>query len=220
MRRMSTRIRVVAAVVGVALWLLVFGFVIFAASVMRDPPDVHANADGIVVLTGGDQRIAEGARLLEEGRGERLLISGVNPKTRRDEVMKFSQLDTKRFDCCVDLGYGAVDTISNADETRIWAEQRRYDSLIVVTSNYHMPRTLVELERALPKTEFIPHPVVPRHFRLEAWWLDPGTTRVLIGEYLKLLPATARLGVSMMLRPWNGSSVAAARPEHRAEASK
>jgi uncharacterized SAM-binding protein YcdF (DUF218 family) len=196
---------------GAALWLLVFGFVMFATAVMRQPEDRPVRADGIVVLTGGETRIHEGARLLRDGRGERLLISGVNRIASRDELMKLSGLDEKEFDCCVDLGYRALDTVGNAEETRLWAEARQYDRLIVVTASYHMPRSLSELARVLPNVELVPHPVMPRSFRQEAWWLHFGTTRTLISEYLKFLPSAARYGVARLVSPWHGGSVAGAR---------
>lgn len=196
---------------GVVLWLLVFGFVMFATAVMRNTTGDPAAADGIVVLTGGETRIAEGARLLKAGRGKRLLISGVNKITGRDEVLKLSGLPVSEFDCCVDLGYAALDTIGNADETRAWADEKGFDRLIIVTASYHMPRSMAELARVLPGRELIAHPVVPKTFRHEAWWLHYKTTRTLISEYLKFLPSAARYGVARMLSPWDDKSVAAVR---------
>ena len=103
-------------------------------------------ADGIVVLTGGDFRILEGARLLQEGRATRMLISGVDAKTSRDDLLKLSGLPPTTFNCCVDLGYFAQNTVGNAEETRAWAQSRKLGRLIVVTSSYHMPRSLAELD--------------------------------------------------------------------------
>lgn len=194
---------------GATAWGLALGFVIFASAVMRDPlPDLKS-ADAIVVLTGGQTRIAEAARLLEKGRGERLLISGVNQKTGRPTLMKLSGLDESKFSCCVDLGYAALDTIGNAAETRRWAEALRYDRLIVVTASYHMPRSLAELELAMPGIEFIPHPVLPDGLKGTEWWLDPAALRLLGAEYLKFLPAAARLAVARGLSPWQGTVTAA-----------
>ena len=201
--------RAAIALSGVALWLLVFGFVMFATAVMREPATGPAKADGIVVLTGGETRIAEGARLLREGRARRMLISGVNKITGREELLKISGLAEQQFNCCVDLGYAALDTIGNADETRAWAEAKRIDSLIVVTASYHMPRSMAELARVLPGTELIAHPVVPKNFNQDAWWLHLHTTRTLVAEYLKFLPSAARFGVAKLLAPWDSRSVAA-----------
>ncbi len=182
--------------------MLAFGFVIFATSVMRGALGGAETADGIVVLTGGDNRIVEGARLLSEGRGKRLLISGVNRRTTRESVQRISRLEVRAFNCCVDLGYEALDTVGNADETRTWAKANGYETLIVVTSSYHMPRSLAELALAMPGTKLVPHAVTPRNFPDSGWWLNVHTTRVLLSEYLKYLPAVARLNAQRLMG-WN-----------------
>jgi uncharacterized SAM-binding protein YcdF (DUF218 family) len=202
---MSATKRAMIGTAAVAVWLLVFGFVIFATAVMRAPTKSPAKADGIVVLTGGETRILEGARLLREGRGKRLLISGVNRIASRDEVLKLSGLPERDFACCVDLGYVALDTIGNADETRNWVDARNYRSLIVVTASYHMPRSLAELGRVLPGVELIAHPVMPKSFPQNAWWLHLRTTRTLLSEYPKFRPAAARFGVARIVGPRQGS---------------
>lgn len=178
---------------------LALGFLAFAAFVMREPEATTAKADGIVVLTGGETRIVEGARLLREGRGDRLLISGVNRHTGRQDLLRLSGLAEPQFSCCVDIGYTALNTVGNADETRLWAEAMNYDTLIVVTSSYHMPRSLAELARRLPNTRLIAHPVQPPGFRDGAWWLRPRTARILASEYLKFLPAAARFAASRVI---------------------
>jgi uncharacterized SAM-binding protein YcdF (DUF218 family) len=208
--------RITIGLAGATLWLLAFGFVLFATAVMREPAAQSVRADGIVVLTGGQTRIAEGARLLEEGRGKRLLISGVNPTISRESLQRLSGLGEDRFDCCVDLD-NAADTIGNATETRKWADAQHYDRLIVVTASYHMPRSLAELARAMPDKELIPHPVVPKDLRRTAWWLDRTVTRLLISEYVKFIPAAARLAAARTLNPWNSAPVAAAQAGVRAK---
>lgn len=202
--------RVTIGLAGLALWLFVLGFVIFATFVMRTPDLTSQRADGIVVLTGGQTRIAEGARLLQEGHGARLLISGVNEKTKREQLFKLSRLDKDKFDCCVDLGYAALDTVGNAEETRRWAEALHYDSLVIVTASYHMPRSMAELSRAMPTTTLYSHPVLPKDLKRRAWWLNATASRILISEYLKFLPAAARLAATRAFGPWRSSSLASA----------
>ncbi|MGQ0673831.1 MAG: YdcF family protein [Hyphomicrobium sp.] len=213
---MSRARRTIIGLGGAAVWLLAFGFVMFGAVVMRAPEGTSSVADGIVVLTGGETRIAEGARLLGERRGGRMLISGVNRRAGRDELLKISGLGEQQFDCCVDLGYAALDTVGNAEETRDWAAANGFDSLIVVTASYHMPRSMAELRRVLPGARLIPHPVVPKSFRQNAWWLHFGTTRTLVSEYLKFLPSAARFGVARALAPFNRQSVAGTPARHQA----
>lgn len=196
---MRARTRVLIGLAGATAWLLVLGFMLFAAAVMREPLDTEQRADGIVVLTGAEQRIMEGGRLLQQGRGRRLLISGVNKRTTREDVHRLSELPDPLFGCCVDLGYAALDTIGNARETRGWADGLGYRSLIVVTSRYHMPRSLALLRIAMPDMVLLPHPVQAKVQRPTAWWMHLGTTRLLIAEYLKFLPAAGRLAVSRLL---------------------
>ena len=193
---------------GAALSLLVLGFILFASIVTRPPAPNNAYADGIVVLTGEGQRIAEGARLLTEGRAKRMLISGVYRRTGKRALLKITKLPEEKFDCCVDLGYAALDTTGNADEARSWASERRYGSLIVVTASYHMPRSLAELSIALPSARLIPHPIEPKGFRSKRWWLNASLTRVLLSEYLKFLPSAAHLTVPRVLGSSYTDSVA------------
>ena len=122
-------------------------------------------------------------------------------------------LDAQTFNCCVDLGYEALDTVGNADETRTWANSNGYTKLIVVTSRYHMPRSLAELALAMPGVQLLPFAVTPRRFPEEAWWLHTATTRVLLSEYLKFLPAIGRLTAQRVINWRDGPSVAVASPK-------
>jgi uncharacterized SAM-binding protein YcdF (DUF218 family) len=195
---------------------LAFGFVLFAVFVTRDDATGWDKADGIVVLTGGDNRIETGAKLMAEGRAKRMLISGVNRKVSREEMQHLLGIDKQIFNCCVDLGYEALDTVGNADETRTWAISNGYTKLIIVTSRYHMPRSLAELALVMPRVTLLPYAVTPRKFPEAAWWLHPATTRVLLSEYLKFLPAVARL-TAQRIMDWHDGKAIAIMPEKRAD---
>lgn len=193
--------------------VFVFGFLLFAITVTRDHIEASEPADAIVVLTGGEARIQAGAQLLKQGRGKRMLISGVNRRATKEAVEKLSGLDHKSFLCCVDLGYEALDTVGNADETRTWANANNFRKLLVVTSSYHMPRSLAELALAMPDAELVPYVVTPRSFPESAWWLHVATTRLLLSEYLKYLPAVARLKAQQLFGWQQSSSVALDMPK-------
>ena len=182
------------------LILLIVGFVLFATGLDRTQHDPEGTADGITVLTGGKARIAEAMRLLSQGKARRVLITGVHRATTKNELKEFAQEGNQLFTCCVDIDHEARNTIDNAAETREWVAQKGYRSLIVVTSNYHMPRALAELGRAMPGVTFIPYSVVDNNVQLDRWWLYPGTTKLLLSEYLKYLPALGRLGVTHLVR--------------------
>ena len=114
------------------------------------------NADGIVVLTGAAFRISDALELLAAGHGKRLLITGVNPLTRSREIARLVPEHQRWFTCCVDLDHSATNTIGNAIETRRWVKARGFKSLIVVTSNFHMPRAMAELAHQLPDVTLVP----------------------------------------------------------------
>ena len=129
------------------LWAL--GFALFAVTLGKPAPGDAKPTQAIVVLTGGKFRIEHAAKLLAQGKGERLLIAGADPSVRKEDLMR--RLGGKRdlAACCVDLGSESVDTRSNADEARRWLERRQYKSLRVVTSAWHMRRAEYEFRHAL-----------------------------------------------------------------------
>ena len=162
--------RVMLLILILALALLAGGFLWFVRLMPSTEVPPERNADGIVVLTGGAFRINDALDLLAAGRGQRLLISGVNPLTRPREISNFMPEHRRLFGCCVDLGHAATNTVGNAVETRRWVQERGFHSLIVVTSNFHMPRAMAELARQLPDVALIPYAVVSDKVRVEAWW--------------------------------------------------
>lgn len=173
----------------------VAGFLWFVGSVPSEEVSIDRPADGIVVLTGGASRIADAIELLAAGRGKRLLISGVHPATSSGELARLSPAYGRWMTCCVDLGHAAVNTTGNAIETERWVTDRGFRSLIVVTSNYHMPRTMAELRRRMPDVALVPFPVVTDKMRSEAWWSSPPTAKLLFSEYLKYIVAQVRFRV-------------------------
>ena len=151
------------------------------------------NADGIVVLTGGSSRVSDAMELLAGGYGKRLLISGVHPTNAASDISRSLPDNQSLLGCCVDLDRSAVNTRSNAAETRRWARDRGFKSLIVVTSNYHMPRAIVELSHAMPDITLIPFAVVGDKWRDEPWWTSGATLRLLLSEYVKYVAAEVRV---------------------------
>jgi uncharacterized SAM-binding protein YcdF (DUF218 family) len=167
------------------------GFWWFVWSVPTHEIALDRDADGIVVLTGGSSRIADAMQLLSAGRGKRLLITGVHHATTTAAISRLIPDYRSLVTCCVDLGYSAVNTEGNAVETRRWAQSRGIRSLIVVTSNYHMPRAMAELARQLPDVALIEFPVVSDKVRTDRWW-SPVTARLLLSEYLKYIVVQMR----------------------------
>ncbi len=167
----------------------VAGLFLFVDDVSKPPPEPH-KADAIVALTGGELRVDRAASLLEQGLGKRLLISGVDLSATKADIKRLAH-GKRRFDCCADLGFVAADTHGNAQETADWIAAHKYKSLIVVTANYHMPRTLTEFTAAMPEVALQPYPVKPEDIDFVHWWRNPHTLRLLNGEYAKYLASVA-----------------------------
>ncbi|WP_334175437.1 YdcF family protein [Pseudoxanthobacter sp.] len=194
-RRFGRTVSLLAAVllVGGMVWLCT-DFLRFVETVATVSRPEGGKADAIVVLTGGKERIPGGLDLLRDGRAERMLISGVGSRVSEHALLaRAPSVAAGLADCCIDIGYKAANTIGNADEARAWAEARGFHSLFVVTSAYHIPRTLAEFQQALPGRELIPWPVRDEAVNMKHWYDRPRTVKVLIREYLKYLAVRIRL---------------------------
>lgn len=177
------------ALLGCVLFL--GGFGIFFASLDRSNKDPSVAADAIVALTGGQGRIEDALDLLAKGYGGRLLITGVNAKTSPEAIKRLTPALRSLVECCVDLDYGARNTVGNAKAIRRWVREKGFRSLIVVTSNYHLPRTLAELDDALPGVDKVPHAVVAGRCG-DDWETRMARGRVILSEYVKFLAVFVR----------------------------
>jgi len=176
----------------IALVAFLVGFWNFAETVRQDVEE-PAPAQAIVALTGGSlERLTTGVRLLEEHKGERLLISGVNRIVTDAELLDALDADASLGACCIDVGRSAEDTLGNASETAAWAREHRYTNIILVTDDYHMPRSRAELEAALPEAQIHPYPVRTRWTDPALWRSDLGAASRLGAEYVKYLVIRAR----------------------------
>ena len=175
---------------------LVLGFVRFVDTIDGAERRPEGRVDGIVALTGGADRVSDAVGLLRDGHAGRLLVTGVNATTTREEFARQHPRARPLVDCCIDLGYEALNTIGNARETADWVRAHGVRSLIVVTSNYHMPRALAELGAVLPETDLRPYPVVSDRMQTKGWWADAQIARTVVSEYLKYLVARGRLALT------------------------
>jgi len=174
------------------MWLV--GLFAFADRVRKlTPADEPARADAIVALTGPSaERVNAAIRLLEQDKGDRVLISGVNREVRRQELRALTPGSTKLFNCCVDLGFEAENTLGNAEEIAAWTRSRGYDDLIVVTSDYHMPRALLEIRSVAPGVKLTPYAVSTPSLDNSRWWKAAVTARRMTLEYMKYLAVLGR----------------------------
>ncbi len=169
------------------------GFAVFANHVagLKTPVD-PPRADAIIVLTGGQARLKAATALLQAGKGERLLISGVHPSARSLALRNATGAGTQLYDCCIDIDRMALDTIGNAVESSKWLQSNGYSSTIVVTNNYHLPRSLLEMHRRTTGIKLIAYPVVNSDLAGGGWLTNPDALRVLFTEYGKYVMALMR----------------------------
>ena len=183
----------VASIAGCVL--LAGGFIWFVGQIATEETRLDRGADGVVVLTGAAARIPDAMELLASGRGKRLLITGVHRATTAPEIARLTPIYNREFACCVDLDRSALNTLGNAIETRRWAREKNFRSLIVVTSNWHMPRAMAEIAHQLPDATLIAFPVIAEKLRTQSWWTEGGMVRLYMAEYLKYLLAVARMSL-------------------------
>lgn len=182
-----------------AFCLLVFltiGFIRFGnfVSTIENGPNL-ANADGIVALTGGQNRISAAVTLLKNNKAPRLLISGVHPGINIKSIAELTKINKSMRDCCVDLDRQAKNTKGNASQTAIWVRDNNISKLIVVTSNYHMPRSLREMHDLMPDIQLIPHVVSQASFAQKKWYSDPSQLKIIAIEYAKYTTISFRMSI-------------------------
>ncbi|AAK24189.1 YdcF family protein [Caulobacter vibrioides] len=177
----------------IALMIWGLGLLAFTGRVDQSTPAPEPPiSDGVVALTGASTlRLEAATRLLEDGKGQRLLISGVNREATRAEIQAVTKAVKPIYDCCVDLGFAAANTVGNARETAEWARSKGYKSLIVVTADYHMPRSMLELRAAMPNVVLHPYPV-KTDLNARRWWKTGVSARRMIVEYCKYLAILGR----------------------------
>jgi uncharacterized SAM-binding protein YcdF (DUF218 family) len=193
------RLRVLmSAMLAIAVAAAGIGFLAFMSQLREAEARPDRKADGIVVLTGGSSRVSDAMELLAAGYGKRLLISGVHPAAAVSDISRSLSENKSFLNCCVDLDHSAVNTQGNAEQARLWARERGFRSLIVVTSNYHMPRAIVEFSHAMPDVHLIPYAVVGEKWRDEPWWANGATMRLVLSEYLKYVAAEIRVRLAAL----------------------
>lgn len=188
LRRVTT---ILARMLAILVLALGAGFAGFVAVVHRGPAPVPV-ADGIVALTGGADRVETALRLLDAGKADRLLVSGVAHGAGLTDLARRVDLDPALLAPHVTLGRAAMTTRGNAEEAADWAREHDLHSLIVVTASYHMPRALLEMRRTMPEMVLYPYPVQPQAM------LRTSEARLLLAEYAKLIAAW--MGLSHVIR--------------------
>lgn len=181
--------KLASAFIGLTL-LWAGGFALFVITMPKPGVGAPAPADGIAVYTGGGGvRISSAMALLADGAGERLLISGVHPDTSAARLAEFWVGPPERFDCCVDLGREALTTEGNAAELKAWADHHHYRRIILVTSDFHMPRAMAVTRARMKDAVITPYAVSSGYLGQNGLPASPEAAARLAGEYTKYLLA-------------------------------
>jgi uncharacterized SAM-binding protein YcdF (DUF218 family) len=190
---LRTAARIFVLVLAVALLAAGWDFSQFVAradnAVTPDPP---INAEAVTALTGASNARIIAAVQLADSLQLPLLISGVHVDTSAADIASITGVDVTEIQCCVTLGRAAATTEGNGAEVAEWARRHGVTHVIVVTSEYHMDRALLELRRAMPEGQFIPHAVTTTKVRPADWHRDPATARRLVEEWAKFRIAAIR----------------------------
>lgn len=164
--------------------------VAFMHTIPEHTAQPDTKTDAIVVLTGGELRVAYGFSKLQEGLAETLFISGVGEGVKRRELLaQFASPALRReleeHPEHLVLDYAASNTQSNAIETAKFIHERGYKSIRLVTAGYHMPRSVLECRLLMPEVEIVADPVSPESFRRDRWWQHKTTRRLMLAEFHK-----------------------------------
>ncbi len=172
-----------------ALWVI--GLVRFVET-LPEPQEPELPTDAIVVLTGGEGRLATGLNLLRETPNSRLFVSGVSDGLTVDGLLQ--QIGQDEYPVSlrskITFGHQARTTVQNARETAEWCEKEGIRSIRLVTAAYHMQRSLLEFRPVMPDVQIVPHAVQPASIRLSNWWQYPRTVLLMSREYTKFLIAS------------------------------
>lgn len=139
----------VRRILAVILVVWALGFIWFAVALPQ--PAAQSRTDAIVVPTGSGGRIERGLDMLQSGAAEQMLVTGVDASVQPGEFVVLFDVPQRVMDCCVTLGFSALDTRGNARETAEWLDERDYTSLRLVTADWHMRRAALELQDQLPE---------------------------------------------------------------------
>lgn len=172
--------------------IYISGFILFVF-LMPTAGGSYKNAPKhIVIFTGSSGRTAEGLKILKDNPDSKLLISGVNPATTKKQLVNAANLEDDVPYSHIVLDFEAQDTHGNAVETAKWARENSVREIMLVTSNYHMARSKLELARQAPELEVKPHPVVSEDFKGNKWIRNQESVGKVFYEYNKLIWAWAR----------------------------
>ncbi|MEG8099189.1 YdcF family protein [Candidatus Liberibacter brunswickensis] len=173
--------------ISMCLMFFIIGFISFINCVQRMRIPNHPLVNAIVVLTGEKIRIEKSFELLENNIGSKVFISGVHHSVSKDILIKKIPIKKDLAECCIDIGYKALNTSGNATEISEWAKKHNFHHVLIVTHDYHIIRTFLELNRVNNTINFIPYPIISPSVQNNNLILNMRMLIIIFIEYLKIL---------------------------------
>lgn len=170
----------------VAGLVLIYAFGFLAFAVTLPGPSAETKTDAVIVLTGGPGRIARGLEVVASGEAKEMFVSGVDPEVKPGEFAAEFDVPRRTMNCCVTLGYLAVDTRSNAGEVAQWMKEKEFTSARLVTTDWHMARASSEVTETLPEEIRLVKDAVVSHPDLATLFLE--YNKLLASEISQGLP--------------------------------
>lgn len=195
MKRSISMKRFFYIVLFLILTFLSVGFVSYFSALARYDQVEITSVDAAIVLTGGPDRLTDAARLLSTGVTKHLLISGVGGRADLDDLVRVAPSLAPYSSCCVDLGHQAQNTRGNAEEAALWARDKNYKSLAIVTAGFHLPRAMLEVRALLPDRTLYPYRAgLP--IREQLFYGRFSTLYAIALEPIKYMAALVRINIS------------------------
>ena len=154
----------------------------------------------IVILTGGANRIKDGLKIIEDFKNSKninykILVSGTGIGFTKSSLKKKlgPNFNSQLIQCCIDLDGVSKNTLTNASETFKWTNKNDIKEFILITSNYHMPRAILEFKNVMPNLKIYTYAITPKKHDIENWLSSYQTFSLVFTEYCKFIIAGLRI---------------------------
>ncbi|MDC3090763.1 YdcF family protein [Rickettsiales bacterium] len=159
------------------------------------PEKYYANTDNltmnpksaIIVLTGGKGRFEKGLSILKSDISERLFVSGVFPGLDIKSKYISDDDESELFNCCIYYGNEAINTNQNADEVKKWIENYPINTIFLVSSYYHLPRSKIIFENKMPGVNILLIPSDDNFFESKELLTHLFNLKLIVTEYFKII---------------------------------
>ena len=166
-------------------------------TLQKDPINLSSK---VVILTGGTNRIKEGFEVIykldkKSITNLNVLVSGTGKGFSKLSLQEKLNpgFDLRLIECCVELDSVSQNTYSNAIETSKWVSKNNIEEILLITSNYHIPRSILEFQNKMPNLKILYYPIIPKKHQINKWLKSFETFSLIFIEYCKYIIANVRI---------------------------